>query len=146
MKKYFVNLIISVLFITACNFNSTYLNEESEKEQAEKVISQFHSEIVKKKFDDAETLFSKEFVKTTGSKKLLSVFLRTDSILGNFNSSKLVDWKTQRVVGSNPSTHYLLVFESKYKKFNAIETFSLIRENDTVKILGYNVNSDGFFK
>ena len=41
---------------------------------------------------------------------------------------------------------YLLIYDANYQKYSAKKTIRLVRENDAVKIIGYNIYSEGFLK
>jgi len=61
MRRSINILFASFMLIIGCNFNSTYLNEQSEKEDAEKVIERFRQIVIEKKFNNTKILFSNEF-------------------------------------------------------------------------------------
>lgn len=143
-----IKIIVSffLFMLWGCNINGTYLNEESEKKDAEKITEKFYVLNGLKKNDKLETLFSDEFFKVSSSEDLQRILQMTNTRLGGFKSKKLVDWKTIRVTGSKASTEYFLTYDVLYDKFSAKENFRLMKEGDEIKILSYNVNSDGFMQ
>lgn len=139
-------LCIALCWLTACTFNSTYLNEESEKAKAEKVTDSLYGFVSEQNYIAAEKLFSDIFFAVTNPEGLLKIFTKTNEVLGNYKSKKLIEWKTRRIEGSTPLTEYQLVYEIIYQKYKAIETIKLQESPSGIKIVTYNINSDGFLK
>lgn len=146
MKKVVLTIIVIVVsFICVeCSFNGTYVDEVSEKIKAEKITEKLYGYIDKKNYKNAEKLFSESFFKVTNRQMLNDIFIKTNNDLVEYISNKLIDWKTKRIIGNNPSTEYLLVYDISYKSFKAKETINLLKEGQEIKIIGYNVNSEGF--
>lgn len=146
MKKVVLSIIVIVVsfLCVECSFNSTYVDEASEKIKAEKITEKLYSYISKKDYKNAEKLFSESFFKVTNRQMLNDIFIKTNSDLGEYKTKKLIDWKTKRIVGNSPSSEYLLIYDVSYKSFKAKETINLLKEGQEIKIIGYNVNSEGF--
>jgi hypothetical protein len=140
--------LIGCVFVSGCNFRNEYVNEDSEKQKAEKIADKLYAYIAKQDYKNAEELFGKAFFKATTKEGLQEIFQQTHKQLGAYESGKIIEWKTRRVVGTDlSSAEYLLVYEVKYKKFTAKETISLVKEeDDVIRILSYYVNSEGFLK
>jgi hypothetical protein len=141
MKKILVLFFMSVL-LNSCNFNAnaSYENEKVEKEKAESVIGLLYLYTSMNSFDEVIHLFSDSFFKVSSKEKLKQFLEEKKQTLGDFKDYSLVNWKTNRVTGTNPKTEYLMVYEVKYTNYNATETISLVKENQEIKIIGYNVN------
>jgi len=146
MKKIlFAFGLIFTLCLFSCNFNSTNINDELDKIDAEKVTDELYSYINKKDFTRAEKLFSKQFFAVTNKAGLQDIFQKTNKVLGNYKDRELLQWKTSRIVGTNSKSEYYFVYEVKYQKFKAKETIVMLKEdNDVIKIVSYNVSSEGF--
>jgi hypothetical protein len=146
-KIYASLYLFSLLFIaTSCNFNSTYLNREEDKKEAEKVADQFYTLVEKNDLKNLSPLLSDQFKAATSTQKLNNYLTGTANKLGEIKSKKLDHWETKVIRGSNPSAKYVLYYVVERAKFQAKETVTLTAENDQIKILGYNVNSEGLFK
>lgn len=145
MSRYSIVFFIGFL-ITGCHFSSQYLDEESEKEAAEKITSKFYELVKTKQFTKAEVLFNEEFFTVTSRKDLQNLFVNTQKILGNYESSRIIEWKTKRSEGAISLNQYLLIYEVEYQHYKAKETIDLIKEGNVIKIRGYNINSNGFLK
>lgn len=141
-----LRLFLLFVLLSSCNFNGnvSFDNEEKEKENAQSVVALFYLYITQNNYEKATDLFSDTFFKVDSKERLLKVLSRTKELLGEFEDYKLEDWKTRRTKGSDAKTEYLLIYEVKYSKFKALETISLIKEGEFIKITGYNVNSNGF--
>ena len=145
MKK--IVVMISLLIINvSCAFNGSYENEESEKKDAEKVADDFYEHIKNKEYTFVAPLFSEQFFKVVSKQQLLDIILKTNNVLGNYKSKKIINWKTQRVVGSNPSNLYILIYEVEYEKYKATETMKLIKNGNRIEIYNYHIDSEGFLK
>ncbi|WP_426327555.1 hypothetical protein [Pedobacter sp. R-06] len=139
--------LFSLLFIaTGCNFNSAYLNREEDKKDAEKVADQFYTLVEKNDLKNLGPLLSNQFKAVTSAQKLNDYLTGTANKLGDIKSKKLDHWETKVIRGSNPAAKYVLYYVVERAKFQAKETVTLTAENDQIKILGYNVNSEGLLK
>ena len=146
-KTYASLYLFSLLLIaSSCNFNSTYLNREEDKKEAEKVADQFYTLVEKNDLKNLSPLLSNQFKAVTSTEKLNDYLTGTINKLGEIKSKKLDHWETKVIRGSNPSANYVLYYVVERAKFQAKETVTLTAENDQIKVLGYNVNSEGLFK
>lgn len=141
-----LRLVLLFVLLSSCNFNGnvSFDNEEEEKENAQSVAALFYLYIAQNNHEKATGLFSDSFFKVDSKEKLLKTLSRTNELLGEFKDYKLEDWKTRRTKGSDAKTEYLLVYEVKYSKFTALEKISLIKDGELIKIIGYNISSEGF--
>lgn len=137
-------VLLLLVSINACTFNSIHVNEEREREQAASIMGSFYFAIQTKHFADVEFLFSETFYKTTTKDDLYRMLIKTQELLGEYKDGTLVDWKTRRVSGSNPLTEYTLVYDVRYDKYKARETINLKREKTGIKIISYNIASEGY--
>ena len=139
--------IILLLLFYSCNFNSTYLNREEDKKDAEKVANKYYDLIKAKNFEGTYGLFGDEFWKVTSKEKLKELFIATQEKLGKLDTTKLDHWETRIVKGTDPSSEYVLYYLNKYQKYPAEETLRLLKnEQGEIKILAFHINSDGFMK
>lgn len=99
MKNTFLAVgFIFTLILISCNFNTTNINDESDKIDAEKVTDEVYSYIAKKDFTGAEKLFSEQFLAVTNKAALYDIFRKTNEALGNYEERELFEWKTSRIV------------------------------------------------
>ncbi len=146
-KIYTLLFLFSLLFTaTGCNFNSAYLNREEDKKEGEKVADQFYALLQQKDLKKLSPILSNQFKAVTSTQKLNDYLTGTINKLGEIKSKKLDHWETKVIRGSNPSANYVLYYVVEREKFQAKETVTLTAENDQIKVLGYNVNSEGLFK
>ncbi|PWS30810.1 hypothetical protein [Pedobacter paludis] len=146
--KSFISLaLLSLLFaLSSCNFNSTYLNREEDKNEAQKVADSFYKLLQKNEFQKINPFLSEQFKAVTSSEKLNDYLRGALNKLGEIKSEKLDHWESKIVKGTNPSAIYVLYYIVERTKYNSKETVTLVGENNQIKIQGYNVNSDGLFK
>ena len=144
------NLLVALLLIigsTSCHFNRQFINRTEDKNDGEKITSQFFELIMNKRYSETKKLFSPQFLKVTPWLKMENILLLTSKKLGNLKTTEIDKWETRRVEGSNPFAEYNFTYRTHYEKFDAVEIFRLVREdNGAIKILAYNVNSDGFMQ
>lgn len=139
-------VIVVCLTITGCHFNSTYNNREADKEEGEKVVTQFYELLKSKNYQETYKLFNKKFFDVTDTQKLNYMYDISFEKLGNIERFHIERWETQAIIGTDPQTDYLFLCEVKRTNFVSKETITLTKENDVIKIVGYLVNSDGFFQ
>ncbi|MEO6149133.1 MAG: hypothetical protein ABIN95_02155 [Mucilaginibacter sp.] len=135
-----------IVAITGCNYSSTAINSEKDKAAAESVAGMLYLDIQNKDYDDPAKLFSKQFFTVTSREKLKEIFVSTNKKLGDLKDTNLTKWDTKVVKGTNPSANYQLVYNNTYKNYAAEEIITLIMEDGKIKIIGYRINSEGFFK
>jgi len=139
--------ILFILITSGCTFSSTYLDREQDKKDATEVIGEFY--YYKQTNDSSKiyALFSSKFYTVTSKEKLNEIFTATQNKLGTLKDTNLGQWQTKIVEGTNPSAEYALQYKNVYEKYTATETFRLMKDNDgKIRIVGYNISSDGFFK
>ena len=144
MEKKYVFIILFSLFLSSCNFNRTYTDRPIDREEAERVTVKFYYMLRDKKYNQTHALFSPRFIEVTDTSKLNNIFKTSDEQLGKIEDQTLETCKTNIVEGSNPISEYLLIYKVRRNKFYSKETIRLEKENDTIKILAYNIQSDGF--
>lgn len=145
----FIPVIFFFLSITllSCHMNVTYFNTEEDKNDAEKVTTEFYDKIKMQDFEGTYPLFSDKFFANTSQNKLSEIYLSLKQKLGTLQETKLDKWQTRQIIGTDRSRTYTLIYKNKYEKFDAIETIYLILEdNDQVKIVGYNIQSEALLK
>lgn len=138
--------IAGCIGMTSCHVNSTYQNRDEDRREGEKVISELYDFIEKGNYDEAYKLFDKKFFDVTDTQKLNRIFEVSQNRLGKIKSYTLENWQTEAIVGTDPKTNYFFVCIVKRSNFDSKETVILEKVKSTIKILGYNVNSDGFFE
>ncbi len=146
MKKTYIFICIIFFSLSSCNFNNHYTNRPLDKEQVESVTTKFYYLLRDKKYKETHSLFSPRFLEVTDTSKINKIFQASDEELGEIKDQILETCETNVVEGSNPISEYLLVYDVKRTKFNSKETIHLEKENGVIKILSYNVQSDGFFE
>lgn len=140
MKKIF--LISSLLIFESCYFNTSLINEESERKKGEKITNAFYEYVKNQDLDGSiKPYFSKELLAITPIDQLDSLFLLINNKSRNYISKELEEWSTKRQKGIHESWQCKLTYSVKYEKGNSKEFFELIKENDSIKILNYNFRS-----
>lgn len=144
-----IKTLVPILFsflIFSCNFNANvnFENEEKEKEAAESIAAIMYLNLSRKEYEKATDLFSDSFFKTESKESFIKILSNKTEKLGDFQDYNLMEWKTSRSSGTDANTQYLLVYEVKYSKFKAIESLTMIKEGEIIKIVGYHISSKGF--
>lgn len=140
-----ISVILSLTLFFSCSFTATYNNRIEDKNEAQKVGDKFYSLLKAGKYDDAYKLFSKKFFQVTDTSQMNKMYRMTYQKLGAIVSDSVAHWETHIVTGTNPSSIYVLYYLVERQKYESKETVSLSKENDSIKIDGYRINSDGLF-
>ena len=140
MKKYF--LILITFFLTSCNFNRTFENREEDKKDAEKITTNFFILLKNNDRNGVAKLFSDKFFQVTSKEKLNQMLNYTNKVGGKMLNNSLSNWETTIVKGTNPKADYLMTYYVKRDSINTQEIFSLQKENDSIKIVGYKIDLD----
>lgn len=139
MKKYIL-ILVSFLFI-ACNFNETYHNREEDKKDAEKITEKFYDFIQKNNREEAFKLIGNKFFKTTNKRQLNQMIDDINAECGaQISDTQLTIWETFVSVGTNPKSQYVLSYRIERNIQNTQEKFTLEKNNDSIKIVGYDVH------
>lgn len=145
-KKIKLILCFLSLILVSCHFSATFQDEVNERDKAQDVVDSMYNNVNLRDLKKAAFFFADEFYAVTNESQLYEIFAKTRRVLGDYKSKTLISWKTARVEGDNPSSEYLLVYSVTYAKYKANETFRLKKDKGVVRIISYNVNSEGFLK
>ena len=143
MKKQTLLILLISIFISSCTFNSSYVDRDVDRQEAERVTVKFFYLLRDKKFNETHSLFSPRFLEVTNKEKINQIFQTSEERLGSIKDQILESWNTNIVKGTNSKSEYLLVYKVKRTKFDSKEKIRLEKENDTIKILYYNIESEG---
>ncbi|PCJ66767.1 MAG: hypothetical protein COA58_04725 [Bacteroidetes bacterium] len=144
------NLIIITLVATSilgCNFSRSFKNKEADKKEAEKVTKQFFQDLKDGDFAYATELFGDKFYAATSKVELLKILETNEKKLGTFQSSELTQWNTMVIEGSTSKSTYNLLYSCEFENDSArIAVFLYKNDKDSVKIQGFNIESDAYLK
>ena len=143
MKKQTLLILLISIFISSCTFNSSYVDRDVDRQEAERVTVKFFYLLRDKKFNETHSLFSPRFLQVTNKEKINQIFQTSEERLGSIKDQILESWNTNNVKGTNYKSEYFLVYKVKRTKFDTKERIRLEKENDTIKILYYNIESEG---
>ncbi|WP_286920699.1 hypothetical protein [Flavobacterium sp. UBA4197] len=148
MRKLFVITILLVSVLTSCNFSANVKNDNElqDKQDAESVAGLLYLYTSRKEYKSVLNLMSTDFYKVASKDQFLEFLNAKEKKLGEYKDLTLLDWKTTSLKGTDSKTEYLLTYKVVYSNYTAEEKISMIKENNKVKISGYNVNSEGFIK
>ncbi|MCS3529066.1 hypothetical protein [Chryseobacterium sp. JUb7] len=139
MKKY-VLILISFLFL-GCNFDKTYHNREGDKQDAQKITKKFYSLLKKNNREEAFKLIDNNFFETTNKKQLNQMIDDINAECGDkISDTQLTIWETFVSVGTQPKSQYVLSYKVKRNIQNTQEKFTLEKNDDSIKIVGYDVS------
>ena len=141
--KFLFGLLSLTLILTSCNFNVKLQNSSEEKDKAELVIADFHTNYNTSKFEKNKQLFSIEFLDVVDFNELTSVLVEHKTILGNYKDKELLEWSTdESLIEDNWSA--ILIYMVDYENEKAREIFEVVKENGGFKIRNYQINSKAF--
>ncbi|MCD9853917.1 hypothetical protein LUD75_04335 [Epilithonimonas sp. JDS] len=134
--------VLLLLLMYSCSFNTTRQNRESDKKDAEKITQKFFTLMKQNNREQSYELFSSRFFKVTNKEKLNDMFDWTQKEGGAFSNYSLSHWETLVVNGTDSRSEYLLTYYVTREKMNTEEIFSMQKEGDSIKIVGYKINLD----
>ncbi|UCC94774.1 MAG: DUF4019 domain-containing protein [Candidatus Omnitrophota bacterium] len=114
---------------------------------AENLAAIYYESIKAKNFDKAQELCGPQFFQRTSREDFLQLLQTINKKLGNLQSYKLAGFHVRKQIGIPSGNYYILQYKVTYSKYSAAEVLTLFKPSGgEIKILGYNVNSEGFFK
>lgn len=134
--------IFFLLFFSNCTFNTSRENREEDKKEAEKVTQKFFTLIKENNKQALYNLFSDKFFNVTSNDQLNQMLDIADKEGGKIKKITLSHWETNVVKGTDPKSEYYLAYYNIRDKMNTEEIFSLQKENNDIKIVGYKINLD----
>lgn len=137
MKKYILVLIAFIL--VSCNFNKIYHNREEDKKESEKITEKFYALIKENNRQEAFRLASKNLFRATSKDNFNKILDNASIECGSIKNYSLNHWETIIIKGNNPRGEYVLIYDVNRSIKNTKEKFTLKKENDSIKILGYNI-------
>lgn len=139
MKNF--QLLLSVLILASCSFNQTFSNRESDKDDAQKITQKFYWELLYgSNQDKIYYLFSDNFFEITSRDKLDELIMYAQQESGVIKEYNLKHWETLVIKGSNNKSQYLLIYDVVRESGKTQETFSMLKEDEIIKIIGYHIN------
>lgn len=138
-------IFILLILSTSCTSNNTYINRESDKEDAVRITEKFYDLMKQKDYKNIFPLCSmgnRGFTVDQRNELLREHFNSIQEGLGSIESFDLISCETKRVEGEYPSGEYKVTFDvSRSKKKSNSEVFRLLLEGTEIKIADYNINS-----
>ena len=136
-----------VLFFTACKFSSVRSNNEMDKIQAVKVMSDFDSLLAKRDINGAMSLCHPYFLAANDTGKVREQFIEIADREPDLTERRLDHWKTQIVTGLNSGSYYRLFYLDNYKNGKQMKvSIRLVKDwNNDIKIIKYYISPDSFY-
>lgn len=138
LSKFLTTIIISI--IIGCNGKVNKINEDSEKDKADQFVNHFYEDLEENNYIKDKKIFSKTFFNSVDTIKFDSAFNSYKEKLGNYKHREIFKWTTERSA-INDEWFVSLIYIVEYEKSKAFEQFDLIKENDSIKIENYIINS-----
>lgn len=138
-KSYLLIYLCMALSISGCHFNSSRINDPKDKGEAEWQVMEFYKHVKAREYEKTIPLLSSQFLQKSDTGTYLTFLRKYETELGRADSSVLVNYKTEVVNGDQPKATYVLIYKSCRPRGTFQETFSLIKEKEEVKIIGYNI-------
>lgn len=127
-----VGFVLSLaLFASACGVKENM-------EQADKEIERFHAHYDKQDFPAIWRSTSVEFRKITSEKEFEKLLVAIRNKLGAVKSAEQAGWQANT---NNGVSTVVINTKTAFEKGDGIETFTYVKEDSGLKLLGYNINS-----
>ncbi|HUH34588.1 MAG TPA: hypothetical protein VL022_02025 [Moheibacter sp.] len=137
MKK--VPIIFFFLIFVSCKLNSENENLLENKKEGEKIMNIFFNNIVSNNFKENKKFLSKSFLDYPGTKQFEKDQNLIKIKLGNITNINLLYSETTISTKINSFPEYIYEYNIEREKKNSIETYFLIKENDSLKIKDYKI-------
>jgi hypothetical protein len=132
MKKY---LIISFsLILINCSSKQEYLKE------AKKTTQKFYSLLKENNREEIFKLCGDELFKVASKEQVNQMFDTSFSQFGNIKNDSLIYQQTNIIKGAHSINEYILIYNVKRDIKNTQEKFTLHKEDDSIKVVGYYIS------
>jgi hypothetical protein len=138
--KYLLPLFIFV-FLSSCIAHS---NNEIDKKEAEAIANKFYYYQETGFMKGIHKLLSQEFNTEEKRKPFEDLIVGTYYNYGKVKNFELDHWTTFTADGVLETGEYLLQYYVTREPKHTFENIYLVRENDSIKIAGYQVKIDGY--
>jgi hypothetical protein len=136
----FTIAIVGLLYFN-CQVNNFRIDDNRDKEEAQKITDRFFMYFHAKEYNGTYELLGKQLI--ADSVKLKTLLFDINEKFGKIKNYSVTQWQTKVVSGTNPSGQYHIVYFNTYEKGNLTEDFLLRLEKDnSIKIVGYHVTAD----
>jgi hypothetical protein len=115
-----------------------------DKEAAERTMNSVFECIRDRDYESALQYYSIEFFGETPEDQWTDILETINEKLGDLQSWDLDRWKTTRMTGTKCGTYVDMTYRTQYSKYDAVETVTLKKSGSAFKVLGHNINSEGF--
>jgi hypothetical protein len=105
---------------------------------AQKEIASFHAQLNAGQFDQLYSAASPAWKQASSQSDSRQLFTAIHTKLGAYQSGKQNSWRVNYGTGG---TTILVLYDSKFQKGDAQETFTYRRSGNDTKLEGYNINS-----
>lgn len=140
----YIYIIIISLISLSCTCNFNFSDSITNVDAAKEVTEQFYSSIMELDYASTDTLFSELFWESVSEERVDRIHMAILEKLGPLEEISFSDYSFKVVRGTNPSTNYTLIYNTRYKDYDAVETFHLRKDSDEkIRITSYHVNSEG---
>ena len=146
MKKVHYLFLLLALAVCGCSMNTSNKNREEDKIEGERITQQYFDLLSKKEYQSVYNLCSPRLQSVSPIDSIIKIYQMTEEKLGTIEDIHLESWETLVQTGTDPKSEYFYRYKVKRTKFESEELFRLGKEGDSIKILQYKINSEGFLK
>ncbi|WP_312079506.1 hypothetical protein [Chryseobacterium sp.] len=132
MKKYI--LIFLTLFLIGCS------SKEKEKKDAEKITQKFYALLKENDRKGIFKLYGSELFEVASKQQINEMFDTSFSQFGNIKDESLIYEQNNILKGTNSKNEYILIYNVTRDIKNTQEKFTLHKEGDSIKIVGYFIS------
>ncbi|HEY3064526.1 MAG TPA: DUF4019 domain-containing protein [Methylomirabilota bacterium] len=119
------------------------------KDDADAVARQLYGSLQHGDYERAVSFYSPRFFEKTPKDDWVKNLKTVSSRLGDLREFQLQTWNVQKNVGTGAAgTFYQLQYRVTYARYPATETLVLYRplSGGDIKVLGHQINSEGFLR
>ena len=132
MKKYI--LILFTFLLVSCN------SKEQDRKDAKKITQKFYTLLKENNREGIFKLCGDELFKVASKEQVNQMFDTSSSQFGNIKNDSLIYEQTNIIKGINSRNEYVLIYNVKRDFKNTQEKFTLHKERNSLKIVGYFIS------
>jgi len=132
-------MFIMISTVISCTVKTTTTDSIEDKNKAEAISDKFYNALKKQQYPSTISLFSPKFFHVLSRETLLKNYTKIANEQGTVVSSDLIEWHTKTVSNDQSKNVYTLTFNVKRTLNKTIETLTFYMENNTLKIVNYDI-------
>ncbi len=140
-------LLVTILGVSACTFNSTYINREADNNEGKVFLKRFYANVAHNNYQGLDDMVGDSLRQLAGPHGLGELVKRINSKVGSYKGYTIDDQYIRCTTGGNNETSYNYKLKVTYEKGTVDEIIGFKKQNGSeIKLNSYHANSDLLMK